>query len=49
MQPTLSADITEPLTITGLTDDKHTDGISEASASGTAVVSGVVDGGIILV
>jgi hypothetical protein len=45
-QPTLSADIiAKVLTITGLTgDDKTYDGTTEASASGTAVVSGIVDG-----
>jgi hypothetical protein len=46
VQPTLSADITDvELSITGLSgDDKVYDGTTEASASGTAVLSGVISG-----
>jgi autotransporter-associated beta strand protein len=46
VQPTLSADITSiELTITGLTgDNKAFDGTTDATATGTAALSGVVSG-----
>ena len=48
-QPTLSADITaQPLTITGLTgDDKVYDETTAATASGTAILSGIVGADVV--